>query len=125
MPPIAGFTSRSSFGSTFGDNFSTISLEFVASNLADNAVSYFDSDAKGGFSNTVLPNLTVPFGSFSVSNQMSSLFSSITLTISVAVDGFLTPHEIEDVLASREERKNGEGKVFSNVDDLFAWLDSE
>ena len=37
----------------------------------------------------------------------------------------LTTFEIEDVMASHRERRNGQSRHFENVEDLFAWLDSE
>ena len=37
----------------------------------------------------------------------------------------ITPNEIADVEASRHEIARGESRTFDNVEDTFAWLDSD
>jgi len=40
-------------------------------------------------------------------------------------DNFLSPIEIVDIMASREEHAAGRSKVFDNADEAIAWLHSE
>jgi len=51
--------------------------------------------------------------------------ASKRVTVSKKQPGKLTQIEINDILASKRERKEGKAKKFDNVEKLIEWLDSD
>jgi len=86
-------------------------------------ISYSNSGGTGGSTNTLSSVWEPQIMAYWKSNLIYVTESIVPL--SIAVDSFLSPFEIEDVFTSRKERERGEGKVFTTAEDLFEWLDSE
>lgn len=123
MAPSAGDTGGNVSGSTVERSLGTNILPILSSSIFSVGISYSDSGGTGGSTNTLSmiwePQIVVHWR-----NNLSHITESIG-SLSIPIDSFLSPNEIEDVLESRLERGRGEGKVFTSADDLFAWLDSE